>query len=407
MVDPTATANPRAIRRALVNAFVHSWDAYHSFAAAADEIDSRTGRGTNAAAGGVALTLVEALDTAVLMRRSGRVALAIDLVCNRTWHTLQPRAVAASTARLLGGLLAAHDLTNRSCLLHAAVAVGGLLLPRLDAAPCTNVVEYARLSALTGDPRFRRAWGTCRAAAAAPNTLNGRGHSAPHASVLPLHLLDGARDPRADDYNRLVEHVRTRFVRRIAGLDFLVDARSTMTQAACAFPGTLALGVLRNASARPAADVELARRLLSGCYALHADNAATGLPPEVVRLAPNGQRVLDPRFRLRADTVGSIFYMWRLTRSRVYRDWAWKIFRSIEACCKGTYGFSSLENVRAVRARSRSSEAQPSWWMGAVLKYLFLTFSADQLLPLERYVLTTEAHPLRVGPPAAGGNATR
>ena len=37
----------------------------------------------------------------------------------------------------------------------------------------------------------------------------------------------------------------------------------------------------------------------------------------------------------------------------------------------------------------------PSFWMAEVLKYLFLLFSNDDVLPLDQWVLNTEAHPFR------------
>jgi mannosyl-oligosaccharide alpha-1,2-mannosidase len=39
-------------------------------------------------------------------------------------------------------------------------------------------------------------------------------------------------------------------------------------------------------------------------------------------------------------------------------------------------------------------EVQNSWFLAEVLKYLYLLFSPDDVLPLDQFVLNTEAHPI-------------
>jgi len=48
-----------------------------------------------------------------------------------------------------------------------------------------------------------------------------------------------------------------------------------------------------------------------------------------------------------------------------------------------------------------------TFWLSETLKYLYLLFSEDSLVPLDRYVFNTEAHPFPVFEPAAkaGGRA--
>jgi mannosyl-oligosaccharide alpha-1,2-mannosidase len=43
------------------------------------------------------------------------------------------------------------------------------------------------------------------------------------------------------------------------------------------------------------------------------------------------------------------------------------------------------------------------WWLAECLKYLWLIFSDDQVLPVDQYVFNTVAHPYAAArPPAAG-----
>ena len=37
-----------------------------------------------------------------------------------------------------------------------------------------------------------------------------------------------------------------------------------------------------------------------------------------------------------------------------------------------------------------------SFWLAELLKYAWLLFSPDEVMPLDKWVLNTEAHPLRV-----------
>lgn len=40
-----------------------------------------------------------------------------------------------------------------------------------------------------------------------------------------------------------------------------------------------------------------------------------------------------------------------------------------------------------------------SFWLAETLKYLFLLFSPDDVLPLDKWLFNTEAHPVRLRPP--------
>lgn len=91
----------------------------------------------------------------------------------------------------------------------------------------------------------------------------------------------------------------------------------------------------------------------------------------------------------------SLFYMWRFTRDPLYREWGWRIFQALERHARvPSGGYSSLKDVRRVPVEWR--DHMESFFLGETLKYLYLLFADDELLPLDRYVLNTEAHPLPV-----------
>ena len=46
---------------------------------------------------------------------------------------------------------------------------------------------------------------------------------------------------------------------------------------------------------------------------------------------------------LRPETVESLYYMWRLTGERRYREWGWEIFQAFQEHAKGDVGYHSLK----------------------------------------------------------------
>ncbi|KIJ25205.1 glycoside hydrolase family 47 protein, partial [Sphaerobolus stellatus SS14] len=98
------------------------------------------------------------------------------------------------------------------------------------------------------------------------------------------------------------------------------------------------------------------------------------------------------------ETVESLFIAYRLTGDQKYRDWGWKIFSSIEEHCKiPEGGYASILNVDAVPVDYE--DKMETFFLSETLKYLFLLFSDDSVLPLDAVVFNTEAHPLPVFKP--------
>ncbi|KAK5720313.1 mannosyl-oligosaccharide alpha-1,2-mannosidase [Elasticomyces elasticus] len=95
----------------------------------------------------------------------------------------------------------------------------------------------------------------------------------------------------------------------------------------------------------------------------------------------------------RPETVESLFYMWRITGDEKYRNWGWTMF---EAFMKHTAvpdgsGYSSINNVNTVPPPLRDN--MESFWLAETLKYFYLLFSSNDMLPLTDVVFNTEAHP--------------
>ncbi|KAG7100036.1 hypothetical protein E1B28_001822 [Marasmius oreades] len=167
-------------------------------------------------------------------------------------------------------------------------------------------------------------------------------------------------------------------------------------------------------------DWENGKELVKTCVKTH--DTATGLAPEIVHFripgdnmdelgrgltpsdwyikgGPRGAFPLyDARYLLRPETIESLFIAFRLTGDQIYRKWGWKIFESIEKHCRvHTGGYASIINVDEDPARKE--DKMESFLLSETFKYLYLLFSDSDVLPLDKYVLNTEAHPLPIFTP--------
>lgn len=94
----------------------------------------------------------------------------------------------------------------------------------------------------------------------------------------------------------------------------------------------------------------------------------------------------------RPETVESLFYMWRITGDVKYRDWGWEMFQSFikhTVIPDGT-GYSSIGSVQVIPPPLRDN--MESFWLAETLKYFYLLFASNDILPLTDVVFNTEAH---------------
>lgn len=114
--------------------------------------------------------------------------------------------------------------------------------------------------------------------------------------------------------------------------------------------------------------------------------------------APAGQDMKIPAGSanmLRPEVVESLFYMHYYTGDPKYRRMAYDIFSAFQKHSKTAHGYARVDDVREIPVRL--ADEQPTWWFAETLKYLYLTFSPRETLDLERWVLNTEAHPMKIG----------
>ncbi|KUJ22367.1 family 47 glycosyl hydrolase [Mollisia scopiformis] len=202
-----------------------------------------------------------------------------------------------------------------------------------------------------------------------------------------------------------------------------------MDHLVCFMPGTIALGAtgglpekeakkLSTWNKRKDEEMNLARELTQTCWGMYKV-MATGLAPEIAHFhidtpplpesAPHKapETFDDPEnlewrrdFNIksndkhnlqRPETVESLFYMWRITGDEIYREWGWEMFKSfVEFTRLEDGGFTSLSDADRIPPPTRDN--MESFWLAETLKYFYLLFSPNDLIPLDKVVINTEAH---------------
>ena len=185
----------------------------------------------------------------------------------------------------------------------------------------------------------------------------------------------------------------------------------------CFAPAMLLLGAVTADSTADtaAADTDTAAAIARGCLNMHHDPevSAVGLPPDIIfaKLDPSTRDIslkthsASPGYRLRPETIESIFYLSRLAKTaadrEAWRDVGWAIFEAIEAHCKRPAGYTALLDVRRLCTKEGDHHAcfgkggstergdpdigQPSYFLAETLKYcelhhkyqLFCEFSME------------------------------
>ena len=163
--------------------------------------------------------------------------------------------------------------------------------------------------------------------------------------------------------------------------------------------------------------------------------------------------LVDSSYRLRPETVESLFVLWRITGNPKYQDIAWEMFEAIESVAKTKIGYAGVadvmqgstlsrkrdgqdddvvygsnasksksnadgkyrgqEKIKKVEKRRRPKpsdlnlmDSMESFWTAETLKYLYLIFAEPNVTSLDEFVFNTEGHPLRWrrGAPPPGKN---
>ncbi|RKP37885.1 glycoside hydrolase, partial [Dimargaris cristalligena] len=503
-----------ARRNQVVDAFRHAWKGYRQDAFGSDEYAPMAHRGFNLSSRGLGYTIVDSLDTMLIMNLDAEYKEARDWVAHSLDFNIEGDAVSVfeTNIRTLGGLLSAHHLSKQDPIyLTLAVDLADRLMKAwtlnndypskfvyLALSPegsperiaenqnmeswktslislaevGTLQLEFAYLSHLTKDPKYHRKAQAVMRSIQQITPLDGLWpvfmdpfNNSPYSGDITMgahgdsyyeYLLKqwiqtrGHADQKVyrDMYDASVEGVKRHLVRQTVSTNIaLVHHLKSpykpqffpkAEHLSCFLPGLLALGATRGYSlaeiqagrtaqgtpithtmqVRDQEDLDLAEKLAYGCWQLY-DFTATGLAPEMVRFRgyqregspyltrtsaaqkyiglPRTQCDFDiPPDRgfnlLRPETIESLFILWRITKKVEYREMGWKIFMAFEKFARlESGGYTSLHDVTVVPPPRE--DKMETFFLAETLKYLYLLFSPDSVVPLTEYVFNTEAHP--------------
>ncbi|XP_058127731.1 mannosyl-oligosaccharide alpha-1,2-mannosidase IA [Anopheles ziemanni] len=454
--DPTA----REKRNKVKEMMIHAWSNYKLYAWGKNELRPLSKRGhSNSIFGSFDLgaTIVDGLDTLYLMGLHKEFDEGRDWVARK--FTLEnvdaDLSVFETNIRFVGGFLTCYAFTGDRLFLEKAKYVADKLLPAFQTPTgipyaLVNVrngvsknygwasggssilsefgtlhLEFSYLSDITGDAVYRDRVQTIRAVlkdiekpkGLYPNYLNpktgkwGQQHMSLGALgdsfyeyLLKAWIQSGHEDDEAREmYDEAMQAIIQHMVRRTpSGLVYVSDMKfdrleHKMDHLACFAGGLFGLGSTTLTNQYSQRYMEIGEGLTNTCHESYI-RTYTRLGPESFRfndgVEAKALKAQEKYYILRPETFESYFIMWRLTHDQKYREWGWDAVQALEKHCRTPTGYSGLKNV--YHTDPVKDDVQQSFFLAETLKYLYLLFSDDSLLPLDEWVFNTEAHPLPV-----------
>ncbi|KAJ3894586.1 alpha mannosidase-like protein [Lentinula edodes] len=446
-----------AVRERTRALWYHGFDNYMDHAFPLDELTplSCSGQGpdwanpanvgANDVAGNFSLTLVDVLDTFVVLNdRIGFENAVKNVIQWVSFDVNTKPQVFETTIRVLGGLLSghifasqsgpfhlpwyrgellsmAHDLGKR--LLPAFATPTGLPLARINLRhglsrgetleTCTAgagslILEFATLSRLTGDERFEKAaykaffaiWNRKSDIGLVGNTINtwtgdwtspevtgiGAGIDSFYEYALKWYILSGETeflDVWDDAYASIMRYSRSMdgFWYRLVNMRSGDVAYNTVDSLSAFWPGLQVL----------AGDIQSAIKLHMAYYNLWRKHSGI---PEVYDTS--FKQATSHGYPLRPEFIESTWYLYRATHDPYYLEVGERVLFDISTRSNVTCGLAGIKDLRY----NEQDDRMESFALSETLKYLFLLF--DEENPLHKddsnYVFTTEGHLLKLGP---------
>ncbi|XP_038568377.1 mannosyl-oligosaccharide 1,2-alpha-mannosidase IA-like [Micropterus salmoides] len=234
-------------------------------------------------------------------------------------------------------------------------------------------------------------------------SIGGLGDSFYEYLIKSFLMSDKTDDDAKKMYYSALEAIEANLVQKSpGGLTYMAEWRGgildhKMGHLACFSGGMIGIGADDGAPEKRQHYLDLAAEITHTCHESYT-RSATKLGPEAFRFDGGSEatatRLSDRYYILRPEVIESYMYMWRLTHDPKYREWGWEAVEALEQHCRVESGFSGIRDVYTMTVSH--DNMQQSFFLSETLKYLYLLFSDDDLLPLEDWVFNTEAHPLPI-----------
>ncbi|XP_023161428.1 mannosyl-oligosaccharide alpha-1,2-mannosidase IA isoform X3 [Drosophila hydei] len=447
-------------RAQIVKMMEHAWHNYKLYAWGKNELrplSQRPHSGSIFGSYDLGATIVDGLDTLYIMGLEKEYKEGRDWIERRFSldNISAELSVFETNIRFVGGMLTLYAFTGDPMYKEKAQHVADKLLPAFQtptgipyalvntktgmaknygwASGGSSILsefgtlhlEFAYLSDITGNPLYRERVQTIRQVLKEiekpkglyPNFLNpktgkwGQQHMSLGALgdsyyeyLLKAWLQSGQTDEEAREmYDDAMLAIMDKMVRISPnGLTYVSDLKfdrleHKMDHLACFSGGLFALGAATRQNQHSDKYMEVGKGITNTCHESYI-RAPTQLGPEAFRFSDAAEaralRSQEKYYILRPETFESYFVLWRLTHDQKYRDWGWQAVLALEKHCRTPHGYCGLRNV--YQQEPQKDDVQQSFFLAETLKYLYLLFSDDSVLPLDEWVFNTEAHPLPI-----------
>ncbi|KAM7240305.1 hypothetical protein CapIbe_008211 [Capra ibex] len=453
-----ADAAIREKREKIKEMMKHAWKNYKRYAWGKNELKpvSKGGHSSSLFGNIQGATIVDALDTLFIMNMKDEFEEAQAWVEeNLNFNVNAEVSVFEVNIRFVGGLISAYYLSGAEIFRKKAVELGVKLLPAFQtpsgipwallniksgigrnwpwasggssilAEFGTLHLEFMHLSYLSGNPIFADKVMNIRTVlnnlekpeGLYPNYLNpNSGQWAQyHVSVgglgdsfyeylLKAWLMSDKTDLQAKKmYFDAIKAIETHLIRKSRnGLTYIAEWKGgllehKMGHLTCFAGGMFALGADDAPEGMTQHYLQLGAEIARTCHESY-NRTFVKLGPEAFRFDGGVEAIAtrqnEKYYILRPEVVETYMYMWRLTHDPKYRKWAWEAVEALEKHCRVKGGYSGLRDVYF--NKESYDDVQQSFFLAETLKYLYLIFSDDDLLPLEHWIFNTEAHLLPV-----------
>ncbi|XP_018786542.1 PREDICTED: mannosyl-oligosaccharide alpha-1,2-mannosidase IA isoform X3 [Bactrocera latifrons] len=443
----------------------HAWDNYKLYAWGKNELRPLSQRPHSGSIFGIydlGATIVDGLDTLYLMGLEKEYQEGRDWIERKFSldNVSADLSVFETNIRFVGGLLTLYAFTGDNLYKEKAQHIADKLLPAFQtptgipyalvntrtgasrnygwASGGSSILseagtlhcEFVYLSDITGNPLYKERVQTIRQVLKEiekpkglyPNFINpktgkwGQMHMSLGALgdsfyeyLLKAWLQSGQVDEEAREmFDEAMVAINEHMIRTSSGgLTYVSDLKfdhleHKMDHLACFAGGLYALAASTRQNQYANKFMEIGKGLTNTCHESYT-RTPTKLGPEAFRFSDAAEaRALKSQekyYILRPETIESYFVLWRLTHDQKYRDWGWEAVQALETYCRTMHGYSGIKNV--YQENPQKDDVQQSFFLAETLKYLYLLFSDDSLLPLDEWIFNTEAHPL----PIRGANA--
>jgi mannosidase alpha-like ER degradation enhancer 2 len=409
--------------------FLHAWNGYKQYAWGHDALKPLTKQPRDWYGTSLYMTPVDAYDVMLLMHLTKEAAEAKKLILDSLSFNKNIEVQSFEiTIRLLAGLLSAYQMDGDKKFLVLAEDLGKRLLPVFNtptgmpdryvnlqtgtirdsinnpAEIGTALLEFGTLSKLTNNPVYydkaknalvqlynRRSkiglvgtWINVWTGEWTDKTSHiGGAIDSYYEYLIKAWLLFGDKECKAmwDEHLKAINMyvADTAYDGLWYGqVDMETGKRTgtTFGSLEAFFPAVLCL----------AGDQERAAKLEASCYKMWNLN---GIEPE--ELDYSTMKLTAKGYYLRPEIIESDYYLYHYTGDQKYLKMGETFFHGIVKYCRADAGYASLKDVTT----KEQGNAMESFFFAETMKYLYLIFAPQETLPFEKFIFTTEAHPIR------------